>query len=148
LVDVKARVTLDGKPVEGAAVTLYPTGNGNAGRVAFGITSDDGSVRFTTAQPSDGVAPGEYKVVLVKSPANVDEEFASADRSDPDVMLRLAQRSSGGNLPYTPSALPRIYLNPQQTPLTLKVPPASDDVVFALDGSLGKSSNSSKNNQP
>jgi hypothetical protein len=61
---------------------------------------------------------------------------------------RLAQRNSGGNVPYTPSVLPRIYLNPQQTPLVLKVPPESDDVVFALDGSIGKPSNSLKDDEP
>jgi hypothetical protein len=139
LVDVRARVTLDEKPVAGAAVTLYPAGGRSTGRVASGITSEDGSVRFTTVQPSDGVAPGEYKVVVVKTPSNIDEEFANADRNDPDVMLRLAQRNSGGNVPYTPSALPRIYLNPQQTPLELKVPPESEEVIFALDSSLGRS---------
>lgn len=141
MVDVRARVTLDGAPVDGAAVTLYPTGGKIRGRVASGITSADGSVRFTTVQPSDGVAPGEYKVVVVKSPTSVDEEFANADRSDPEVMLRFAQRNSGGNVPYTPSALPRIYLNPQQTPLELNVPPRDEDVVFDLDSSIGKSAN-------
>ena len=137
LVDLKAKVALDGEPVEGASVTLYPAESNEIGRTSSGVTTADGMVRFTTFEPYDGVPPGAYKVVVVKAPKDIDEEFANADRNDPDVLLRMAQRKAVGNLPYTPSLLPRVYLNPQRTPLELEVTPDKDAVLFNLESTAG-----------
>jgi hypothetical protein len=137
LIDLKATVTLDGKPVDGASVTLHPEETNELGRISSGVTAADGTVRFTTFEPNDGVPPGAYKVVVLKAPQNVDEEFANVDRDDPDVLLRMAQRKAVANVPYTPSLLPRIYLNPQRSPLKCDVSTEHDQATFALETSAG-----------
>lgn len=132
MVDVKARVTLDGKPLDGAAVTLVsPSGSGIRG--ASGMTDANGEVTFTSFTPNDGVLPGEFKVVVTKAPKSVEEEMASYDRNNPEDMERKAQRErAGANAAFTPSLLPRQYLSPETTPLSFKVPPDEDVVEFAL----------------
>lgn len=137
LVDLKARVTLDGKPLEGAAVSLVSTGQ-TRNRTASGMSEADGSVRFTTFKPNDGVLPGEYKVVVIKTPKNMEEEFATYDRNNPKDLERIMARERSGNVAYTPTVLPRAYLNPELTPLVCKVPPDEDEVVFALDSKIEK----------
>jgi hypothetical protein len=137
LVDLTARVTLDGKPLEGASVALYGTGE-IRNRPAAGTTNADGIVTFTTFQPDDGVLPGDYKVVVIKSPKSVEEEMATYDRSNPEDVKRMLARETGGNVSFTPSVLPRSYLNPETSPLVCKVPPDEDVVEFALSSSLDK----------
>jgi hypothetical protein len=139
MVDLQARVTLDGKPLDGASVTLYTVGAAR-NRPAVGTTNADGVVQhFMTFQPNDGVLPGNYKVVVIKTPKSKEEEFAHFDPKNPDDVQRLMARERSSNVNYTPSLLPRVYLDPEQTPLECKVPPDSKEVVFALDSSIGKS---------
>lgn len=137
MVKLNARVTLDGKPLEGASVSLYGEGE-SRNRPAAGMTNADGIVTFTTFQPNDGVLPGEYKVVVIKSPNSVEEEMASYDRNNPEDVKRMIARETGGNVAFTPSTLPRSYLNPQTSPISVKVPPDEEVVEFALTSSLDK----------
>jgi hypothetical protein len=135
MVPLRVRLTLDGKPLEGAAVTLYGEG-ATSNRPAAGMTDASGIATFTTFQPSDGVLPGEYKVVVIKSPKSVDEEMASYDPNNPEDQKRILARETGGNVAFTPSLLPKSYLNPQTTPLSVKVPPEEEIVEFALTSTL------------
>jgi hypothetical protein len=137
LVDLEARVMMDGQPVQGAAVSLVSTGE-ERNRGASGVSDDQGYVRFTTFSPNDGVLPGAYKVTVIKSPQSVEEELATYDRNNPEDLKRIMARERSGNVAYTPTVLPRAYLSPQTSPLECTVPPESDEVVFNLDGSLGK----------
>jgi hypothetical protein len=138
LVDVHVRVTLDGKPLEGASVTLYGTGEAR-NRPASGMTNADGVVEhFTTFEPNDGVLPGEYKASVMKSPKSKEEEFANFDPNNPQDVQRRMARDRTSNVNYTPTVLPRIYLDPNQSPLSLKVPPDSNEVLFAIESSNGK----------
>jgi hypothetical protein len=73
LVPIEATVTVDGKPCEGASVILYP--EDGKGRFPAGSTDEDGTVRFTTSKPFDGVPPGTYKVCITKS-IRVDVSYA------------------------------------------------------------------------
>jgi hypothetical protein len=136
-VDVDARVQLDGQPLEGASVTLIGFGD-TRNRPATGISDVQGKVRFTTFEPDDGVLPGEYKVLISKMPKSVEEEFQNIDPSDIKAYERKMMRERSANVPYTPSVLPRIYLNSAATPLSLKVPPDKQPVVFDLDSSADK----------
>ncbi|MEX2172109.1 MAG: carboxypeptidase-like regulatory domain-containing protein [Pirellulales bacterium] len=135
--DLHAKVTLDGQPLEGASVTLVGTGK-EARRTAVGISDAEGLVQFTTFQPGDGVAPGEYKVVISKTPKSAAEEFANVDPNNPEDLIRMEMRGRTANLPYTPSALPRVYLSAETTPLSCTVPPTEEPVVFNLESSLGR----------
>ncbi|WP_116344378.1 hypothetical protein [Blastopirellula marina] len=57
-------VTLDDAPVEEAAVVFTPV---EGGRSASGRTDVSGVAQMGTARVGDGVFPGEYKIVIVKS---------------------------------------------------------------------------------
>jgi hypothetical protein len=63
LVPVTATVTLDGKPVGGANVSLMPTGG--QGMYAGGVTDENGVIEFHTADgQAKGAMPGDYQVVV------------------------------------------------------------------------------------
>jgi hypothetical protein len=61
-IPVNGVVKLDGKPVEGAAVTFIP----ETGKTpnASGMSDKDGTFRLTTLKPNDGAYPGSYKVIV------------------------------------------------------------------------------------
>jgi len=66
---VQGVVTLDGRPVEGVAVTFTPI-PGGSGIQAFGNTRADGSFRlsaFRGARPGSGTVIGEYVVTCAKA---------------------------------------------------------------------------------
>jgi hypothetical protein len=69
---VTGTVTLQGKPVAGAAITFVPTGDGEA---ASAITDSDGKYALTTWESGDGARPGEYRVKVSK------QELAAVDPS-------------------------------------------------------------------
>jgi len=65
---VRGTVTLDGKPIEGVAVTFTPASG--AGIQAFGTTQADGSYSlsaFRGAKPGSGTVVGEYRVTCTKT---------------------------------------------------------------------------------
>jgi len=135
-VDFRAKVTLDGEPLEGAAVSLVGVDE-SRGRPCSGVTDADGVVRFTTLSPNDGVRPGHYKVVVIKSPGSVAEEMATYDRDNPEDMERILALERSGNVDYTPTLLPRAYLNPNTTPLSCEVSFENREAIFELDSSFG-----------
>lgn len=57
------KVTVGGKPVEGAMVTFL--GKGSA-RSASALTDANGSFKLTTISTNDGVPPGEYVITIAK----------------------------------------------------------------------------------
>jgi hypothetical protein len=118
---VKALVTLDGKPVEGATVVLTSTGGGVA---ISGFTGADGTATLDSADKK-GVPPGDYKVVVTKVKA-----MASVpDMKDPEAMKK-AMMSKTGAAPK--SELPAKYGNAATTPATLKIPADSDPAKIEL----------------
>jgi hypothetical protein len=92
--DIRGTVYLDGKPLDGAAVTYVPVELGNPG---VGVTGADGVYKLETGNTA-GVRPGAYKVVVVKNtytpydertgrggeklPDPVPEKYAKAETSD------------------------------------------------------------------
>jgi len=136
--DLRAKVTLDGKPLEGAVVTLMSTGTERT-RPSSGFSDAEGNVRFTTMSQDDGVRPGSYKVVVIKVPKNAAAELATYDPKNPADMKKIMARERTGNVDFTPTLLPQAYLTAETSPLTCEVPPKNEgEVVFALDSSLGK----------
>jgi Carboxypeptidase regulatory-like domain len=61
---VTGTVTMQGKPVAGAAITFVPTGAD--GEAASAITDSDGKYALTTWRAGDGARPGEYRVKVSK----------------------------------------------------------------------------------
>jgi hypothetical protein len=61
---VTGTLTLQGKPVAGAAITFVPTGE--EGEAASAITDSAGKYALTTWAAGDGARPGEYRVKVSK----------------------------------------------------------------------------------
>ncbi|MCL2347513.1 MAG: carboxypeptidase-like regulatory domain-containing protein [Planctomycetaceae bacterium] len=82
LVPVKGKITLDGSPIEGAAITLSPKSTGENARAA-GATSDaSGEFKIQTMMPADGAFPGEYSITvrkMVPDKVYTEEEQAAAN---------------------------------------------------------------------
>ncbi len=136
--DLRAKVTLDGKPLEGAVVTLMNAGTQRS-RSPSGFSDADGNLRFTTLKQDDGVLPGSYKVVVVKIPKAGAAATTSIDPNNQADIKRMMAQERSGILDYTPTLLPQAYLTAETTPLSCQVPPEKgDEVVFALDSGLGK----------
>ena len=67
------------KPVRNATVVFYV---GEGGETASGTTDEHGTFTLTTAEESDGVPPGQYRVT-VSLADEADEEDVSEDRPGP-----------------------------------------------------------------
>lgn len=63
-IHVEGVVTLDGKPVQGAAVLFSPVAGGHP---ADGITDAQGKFTLTTFAAGDGALPGEHAVAVTLS---------------------------------------------------------------------------------
>ena len=67
-VPVDITITYKGAPVEEALVTLDPKSRGGEQRTATGMTKADGKVTVLTASAGKGAMPGDYKVIVMKTP--------------------------------------------------------------------------------
>jgi Carboxypeptidase regulatory-like domain len=65
-VAVSGKVSMKGKPIEGAVVTFHASAQG---RSASGKTAADGTFKLTTNKTDDGAKPGEYTVTISKQEA-------------------------------------------------------------------------------
>ena len=134
LVDVRAKVTLDGQPAEAVTVSLISTDvPGN--RTAYGTSDQEGNVRFSTYDNFDGVKPGNYKVVASKSPQTDAEleEIMDFDPHNEEEVKRFLDFQARQSAMYVPSMLPPIYGNPDRTPFAITVPVEEQPVIIALE---------------
>jgi hypothetical protein len=142
---VKGIVTLDGQPVEGASVQFLLIGG--EPRPAIGTTDKNGAFTLTTLKPNDGAAPGEYKVLVIKT-----EVDAAASKTEPfnpksgkaptkEQVEALksgeapkAEGGQGGDKygPPKKDLLPKIYGDPNKTPLRATVP-SSGEIKLELN---------------
>lgn len=67
LVPVSGQVTLDGDPLDGAAVTFLPEDPEPGQLGGFGKTGTDGKYTIVNSNGGDGLAVGKYKVAVSKS---------------------------------------------------------------------------------
>ncbi|MCA9157827.1 MAG: carboxypeptidase regulatory-like domain-containing protein [Pirellulaceae bacterium] len=87
LVQVTGKITVDGKPANGASVLFFPEGSG--GEVAAG--SADANGQFTLVSNMEpGIAPGKYKVTVTwpdpaKRPSTEDIAMGRA-KDAPDIL--------------------------------------------------------------
>jgi hypothetical protein len=109
---VKGVVTLDGKPVAGATVSLYAEGSEQP--AALGASGSDGA--FTAVAPDGkGPPPGTYKVTVKMAPGG----------GSPEYMLK-------GGKAAPELKLPAVYGDVNKTPLTCKVTPEGDQLTIAM----------------
>jgi hypothetical protein len=139
-VPVEGTVTLDGKPLAGAVVTLMSETNKDA--YATAMTEGDGTFQLMTRRPADGAAPGDYKVLVSLSDLPLApeshigisyEEGTAAGRRFLE-MEREYHRT--GKRPAGRPVVPAHYGDPSKTPLRLTVVPGPPmDVTFELHSS-------------
>lgn len=122
-------ITLDGEPIEGAQITLVPTGTG---RSAGAVSDAKGVFKFQTLQANDGVADGEYIVTVTKlrteNPYTEEEQkmLNESGRRHNDVFGKDRPE------PTTVNELPRKYSLPQTSGLTLTIAGNSKDLKIEL----------------
>lgn len=61
-------VEFDGKPAEGAVLTLHPQLSSSNSTTVLGIVNARGEVEWTTRNPGDGVLPGNYRMTATWRP--------------------------------------------------------------------------------
>jgi len=114
-------VTLDGKPLGGAAIQFVPQGSG---RDATGQTDANGEFVMSTFEPRDGVVAGTYKVVISQPLGTPDsKQYATAEEA-------MAAATKPPPKPSGP-VVPQQYTRVDQTPLTQEVP-AKGRLTFEL----------------
>ena len=107
--EVTGVVTLDGEPVEGAAVVFSPDDGKHAGQALT-----DASGRFSaSAFPSkEGLVPGAYKVAISKT----------VEKKGPKVTGPDAAHLVGGEDVFWVNVLPEKNFNPNMSGLTATIP--------------------------
>jgi hypothetical protein len=138
-VAVTGKVTKDGQPVSGAAVTFVPTAPD--GKPASGTTDDSGSYKLTTFVNGDGALPGSYKVTVTKFPAAAAGVDAGKEPSaaDIDAIYRAAEKQ-GQNISNPGSQAAVVvknelgdrFANAESSGLTAEVKSGSEN-AFPLD---------------
>jgi len=109
LVPVGGTVTLDGKPLSGAQVTLIPIGS-TAGQAAVGKTDAGGKFEVSTPDLAQkGAAAGSYRVLISKKVNPDGTDFQPSPDQDPA-------------LATYKEILPPVYSDDAQTTLTAEVP--------------------------
>lgn len=140
-VPVTGKITLDGKPLEGAQLTIRPESTGEKSYPARASSEADGSFQaftfFSAASDVPGVVPGKYKVSVVKmdTPAGTGAHDAAGGGGgeapvDPTNRAAMqAQASTGpGNI------LPSKYGSPTTSGLEFEVKAGENKtLVFELE---------------
>lgn len=111
-VPVSGTVLFEGRPVDGAQVTLVP--QTPEGRAAFARTDAQGRFQLMTFTSGDGAIPGSYRVTISKevieggmSPEQAQEHFQKTGQPPPD--------------PKVTNQLPEKYKKPETSGLTATV---------------------------
>ncbi len=118
VIPITGQVTLDGKPVAGAAVMFLPSAGGP---VATGTTNEAGAFALTTAG-RDGAPAGQYTVTVTLQKVTgvaADEEEGGAGLADPNGI-------------HTEWIVPERYSNPEKSGLKAEVSPEQTTFKFNL----------------
>jgi hypothetical protein len=124
LMPVGGTVTLDGKPLSGAAVTFIPTGS-TRGIGANGHTDKAGKYEIVTNRGGKGTPEGTYKVLIAK--------LVMPDGSDFPVNSNIAPIDSPAR-----QILPAFYSEVHQTVLAATVQEGPNSIDFPLSSKPSK----------
>jgi hypothetical protein len=120
-VQVTGQVTLDGKPVDGAAITLMPDGGG---RPASGTTDASGGFKLSTFTAGDGALPGEYTAVVTKFESKPGAAAPATDGGAEGLMGAMPEA--------TKSLLPESYGSPKTSGLKVSVKEGMSAIQLSL----------------
>lgn len=118
LVPAEGVVLLDGQPLAGATVTFMPQAEG---RPASAVTGADGRFKAALPDGKGGLAPGEYRVVVMLVKQAV---LAAGGEA--------AETASGGGGPPVEYIVPQRFGNPETSGLTASLSRGATDLRFEL----------------
>ena len=112
LVPVSGIVMLDDKPIDKAAVMFHHA----AGRIAYGVTGEDGTFQLTTRDSGDGALIGDYRVTvsLTHQEGGVQQNDAGVEDYSRPILEE-----------KTIFIVPKVYNDPQTTPINVTISKAS-----------------------
>lgn len=131
-VPVTGTVTLDGDPVEGAQITLKPTGEG--GHSARATSTADGTFEVYTyisaSHDLEGAVPGSYQISVTK-PSAAPSAPAAHDASGPPTSRAEAEKAvrEQAMAAQEGGALPAKYASPTTSELTFTVSPDGENTL-------------------
>ena len=99
LVPVTGTVTLDGAPLDGAAVTFLPQ-FGDSERAPRGLTSADGTYELFYANNEPGVKPGAY-TVSVSRPIDESETLPAQFNAETTLSADVGEQGGTFDFPLT-----------------------------------------------
>lgn len=105
-------ITLDGQPLEGAAINLIPDSTGSDKRGASALSEAGGIFKLSTLKTGDGAFPGTYKVTVTKMV--IEDPLTEEEKAE----------SLGGKRVrdvVSVNQLPQKYASTQFTDLTLTI---------------------------
>lgn len=124
MLPVEGTITLDGKPLDGAAISFVPA---EGGRPCSGQTDAQGHFTLASYVAGDGVPPGEYKVTVVKLDARRQAEAAPVEEGAAD------DQQVMGNIEQAVKFLtPLKYSSPATTDLKVDVTSGMEPVQIDL----------------
>lgn len=118
MVPVRGVVTLDGKPIEGAAVLFAPR---EGGRPAIGRTDERGDFRLQTVTSDDGALRGEHVVTVTLQETlgvTADPDGLSGEVAPGGIQVRWI--------------VPERYANPNTSNLAVTVEPGMPPLTIPL----------------
>ncbi|MDO5308667.1 MAG: hypothetical protein Q4G03_04140 [Planctomycetia bacterium] len=125
-------VTLDGKGLEDATVTLIP--GEKSSYIPSGVTDKSGKVEIKTSGQFKGAPAGDYKII-VSAPEQIDYGEAGPPPTDPDALEKW-------NRSVDPTKFKRFspievkYTDPSQTPLTITIASGKNEQTFDLGAAV------------
>lgn len=146
-VKVPVTVTLDGRPLEGATISLLPVaadGGETTGRPASGLTGSDGTCNLSTFSTGDGVVPGNYKITVSKE--EIKDSYSSGGGSrDPSEQMKNMyggfvkdMAASKGAQKKNKNQIPASYADASKTPYkNVKLPPPEGKLTLELKSTGG-----------
>ncbi len=148
LATVRGAVTYKGEPVRAGNVTFFPDDSkGTVGPPSTGTINQDGRFTLSSESASDGAIVGTHKVsVLGYDPEPTGTAAAAPDpQADPKAFFAAKTRrrrppTKGEGPTYRgrdgksyPLVVPERFRNPDQSGLTAKVDPGTNDFKITID---------------
>lgn len=89
LVQVTGKMTVDGKPAEGASLVFFPDGADDPSKIAAGTVDSTGQYKLVT-NLEPGIHPGKYKVTATwpDRPKDSKRGFSMSNAEDPPDLLK------------------------------------------------------------
>ncbi len=126
---VQGTVTLDGEPLEGAAISFTPA---EGGRPASGNTDAQGKFTLGSFTANDGLPPGSYKVSVVKTEARTQAQAAPTDDAENGEAASGESASMGAMETGVRYITPVKYASPLTTDLIIEIGPDSGPIAIDL----------------